>query len=152
MTQRRWDPRTQQPVNLTGRSSSCAETRNHFLPQFSGRLFQLMHARLSVRLIKSSYFHYKKHPMILKSGYHNFLVKRHQMNSLHVHVMFSLWQVIWITLSQRFEIKGKRERMWNIYIWKPHGDDRQQREKYRESDCKETCVAELSNTNFTHNF
>lgn len=152
MTRRRWDPRTQQPANLTGRELELCRNPKSFPASFFRSVISADACSAFSPFDEIELFPLKKHPVILKSGYHSFLVKRHQMNSLHVHVMFSLWQLIGITLSQRFEIKGKRERMWNIYIWKPHGDDRQQREKYRESDCKETCVAQLSKTNFTHNF
>lgn len=43
-------------VNLAGRSSSCAETRNHFLPHLPGGLFLPMHVWLWYNL---RYFLYK---------------------------------------------------------------------------------------------
>lgn len=44
------------------------------LPRFSAGIFQLMHARLSVHLIKSELFPLKKikKSMALKSGFHDF--------------------------------------------------------------------------------
>lgn len=163
MIQRRWDPCMQQPCVsfvlelpgfffffflMGGSKFDRSETRAVPKPEIiSCLVFQLGYLSWCMLDFQSK----KNKSMALKSGFHDFLVKQYQRNSLHVCVMFSVWQVIWVTLSQKFQIKEKQERMWNIYIWKPPGNDRQERGKYWESDWKETCVAELSNINFPQN-